>query len=907
MGFDRAQAVFEIPEWIQMKKVLSLAVVLGILLSTAPGIFAQKAKRGDLLGKQTGRRAAVADSRTAQQTEFDSGEAISAGKGALLSWKMKSEIANMGFRIYRRDGISLEFINSELVFGSASKAGRYPVFGEEYAYFDSNGTLGSVYQIEFVDLDGKSGFSLPIQAAYGQLPKLKGRSIPGMDDVRTGAKSGQLTSSALRMPKDLAAEIESQSFGSGDPDVHRWVMSRPGVRLDVKTEGIYRVSFAQLQAAGFDTSSNTANWQLYLRGAEQSINLDVNGQFIEFYGKGVDRVETDIQGYFLVTGDTAGKRMRPYVARPTNNSAVLTSYGQTFTFKERTIYLNSILNGDPENYFGRSISSSGATINFDLTGVDFNSPTSTIRIKVQGYSAGNHLVRVMLNGVEIDTFPGVAQFPFEMTKIIQTSLLKDAALGQGQNALNLTSIAPNGDFNLFDTLEISFQRKPLAQQKTLKAYTLNSRKSLLRGFPSADVRVFDISREHDPQIITNLPFHAVDGAFGVDLPAARGRAYFAVEDTGILSPHAIVAHDSEILSSSTHDAAFVVIAYKDFLTEANAWATYRANQGFTTKVVNVDEIYNEFNYGSLSSDSIESFLNYAYNNWQGQPQYVLLIGDASYDSRVYQSCASCGFFNYVPTRIVTTVFTETGSDESLADFNDDGLAEIPIGRIPAREGSQVTTALSKVANWEANLNNPLNRGALFAYDQPDGYDFETMSETLRDELPAGTAATMILRRYLPSPPDPPGTPDPQAQIDLLAAMNTGKYIVNYSGHGSAGVWAATSFFGNSNVPSLTNINNESIFTALTCLNGYFLSLGGTSLAENLLIANNGGAVVVWASTGLTTPDVQEIMARRFYNQIGQGDIPRVGDLIKDAKTVLAGGTDVRLSWALIGDPMLKVR
>ena len=168
--------------------------------------------------------------------------------------------------------------------------------------------------------------------------------------------------------------------------------------------------------------------------------------------------------------------------------------------------------------------------------------------------------------------------------------------------------------------------------------------------------------------------------------------------------------------------------------------------------------------------------------------------------------------------------------------------------------------------------------------------------------------TTMVRRGL-APPENEMTIDPNGPTNLITAMNTGKYIINYAGHGSTAAWVTTSFFGNPRVPELTNANNQSIFTMLTCLNGYFLNvnIASKSLSENLLDATNGGAVAVWSSTGLTTPDVQEIMATRFYNQLGAGNITRMGDLIRDAKTAIPGGTDVRLSWALIGDPMLKVR
>ena len=203
--------------------------------------------------------------------------------------------------------------------------------------------------------------------------------------------------------------------------------------------------------------------------------------------------------------------------------------------------------------------------------------------------------------------------------------------------------------------------------------------------------------------------------------------------------------------------------------------------------------------------------------------------------------------------------------------------------------------LNKTVLWENSLTAPLARGALFAYDLPIGYDFEAMSNRVASKLPADMPKVHVSRA------------EADANPKIVSAINTGKYIVNYTGHGASGTWAANAFFSLSHVPQLTNANSPSLFTMLTCLNGYFHSTQADSLAETLMKASNGGAVVAWASTGKTTPDVQEIMAARFFEKIGVGAIPRIGDLIKDAKTTLGGGSDVRLSWALMGDPMLKVR
>ena len=61
---------------------------------------------------------------------------------------------------------------------------------------------------------------------------------------------------------------------------------------------------------------------------------------------------------------------------------------------------------------------------------------------------------------------------------------------------------------------------------------------------------------------------------------------------------------------------------------------------------------------------------------------------------------------------------------------------------------------------------------------------------------------------------------------------------------------------------------------LTCLNGYFVE-PGTSFGESALFAPMAVRFAVWASSGLTTPDVQEIMAKRFYKNFPEGSIPRL--------------------------------
>jgi hypothetical protein len=248
---------------------------------------------------------------------------------------------------------------------------------------------------------------------------------------------------------------------------------------------------------------------------------------------------------------------------------------------------------------------------------------------------------------------------------------------------------------------------------------------------------------------------------------------------------------------------------------------------------------------------------------------------------------------------VDTVLSETASDDAIVDFNNDGLAEMAIGRIPARTSAMVTNAYNKTVTFEIlSATQNLSRGVIFHYDNPIGWDFQGMSNLMASQLPAGTNNVFVPRN------------DSSPNQALVNEINNGRYFFNFNGHGTATSFASGPNFVGANVSLLTNVNAPTVFTLLTCLNGYFHNVsftGSPSLAETLLNSSTGGAVASWASSGETTPDVQQLMGTHFYKKLGEGQITRLGDLIVDAKTVITAGRDVRLSWVLIGDPMLKVR
>lgn len=856
-----------------MKKLLVAAVMLLMVCGANLPIAAQKNNilNSNNIGKNPVKYAGL--------------EAYTDGRGVWLQWKTETETQNLGFRVYQMIGNSRELLNSGLISGAYLQAREEKLNAGSYSFFDRFGDADSTYIIESENLSGLRNNSRLVRTVLIEdLSKIAGISSEALQNQAVNAQPTTLRNSSI-LPKDLAAEVASTQ-ARPNPSNQLYIAAQPGVKINVKKEGIYRVAVETLRNSGFDTSAPANRWQLYVKGVEQAINVADDGSYIEFYGKGVDTLDADTQPYYLLVGTQNGKRMGSTFRRRVGSSVNSESYSQTFSYRERFSYSQNYLNGDDENFFGTVIRNTGANINFNLSGVDFTSPNSKIEVTVAGLTQVSHQTTATLNGTEL----GVLADSFGYGIDTKTFDIPTSVLREGVNTISVKTAA-SSDITLFGGVKISFARRYVAAQNQLSFFVPNYKASYVEGFSSPNIRVFDTTNSDNPLLINGLTIDSNNGSSRVYLPSNRGRVLLAVEDSAIMQPVSVVQNVPSTLSTPNHQADLVIISHGNWLAEANDWAVYRRSQGLTVEVVNIEDVFDEYNYGVLQPDAIRSFLQYAKGNWATPPSYVLLLGDATYDPKNY---LGLGGFNFVPTKLVDTIYTETGSDDTLADFNDDGLAEIAIGRIPVRNGATVTLVLNKIRTFELTVGQAPSRGALFASDLPNGYDFEGVSDRLCEQLPTGIPCVKVNR----------GQPD--AHNVLMNQLNAGKYLINYAGHGTSGVWATTDFFSFAHAAELTNAN-KSIFTMLTCLNGYFIN-SVDSLSEILLKNPNGGAVATWASSGLTTPDVQEIMATRYYNQIGiGGGITRMGDMVNDAKTTINFGRDVRLSWVLLGDPTMKVK
>jgi hypothetical protein len=374
------------------------------------------------------------------------------------------------------------------------------------------------------------------------------------------------------------------------------------------------------------------------------------------------------------------------------------------------------------------------------------------------------------------------------------------------------------------------------------------------------------------------------------------------------------------LSNGANGADYILITHKDLGWDGNGDAypwlnslvALREGQGLRVMVVNVEDIYNEFAYGITTPHAIKDFLSHAYDNWVSPaPQYVLLVGDSTYD---YKDNLNIGTINYVPTYLSWTEYMgETLTDDWFARVSgNDAVPDLYIGRLPAASEAQAAEMINKIVGYESTLNSKTweKNTLLVADDQTEYYEaiFEIMSNDVAALIPEGMNSPFT--EYLADYPDP---------VDLKATIkdkinNEGTLMVNYSGHGSVQIWTLDPVFEVGDVADLTNSTKLPFFVSMTCLTGFFgypESWDFPSMAEVLLRSANKGAVAAFMSTGMTQPGGQRILDTSLFEAIFKQDIRALGPAISMAKqTLLANGAefeDVSKTFLLFGDPATKLK
>jgi hypothetical protein len=649
------------------------------------------------------------------------------------------------------------------------------------------------------------------------------------------------------------------------------------VQISVDHEGWYSVPLSAMATLGLDTT-RPAKLHMSAEGAEQAV--EIKSGALQFYGLGLDTSATATRVYVVYKGTTRGTRIKLQDGSgdgpPTGDS-----FTDSVIRQDHTVYFASLLNGEASNFFGPLVSTVPLSQTIDVPKVS-GSEGAQVEVSVQGVTMGHHSIQVDLNGVAL----GLLSFDGQQ---LGEATFAAPRLAEGSNEVTLTS-GSAGDYGLVGAISVTYSRSYVATGDVLRFTVGGGTRVSVSGFSDPGVRMVDVTNSAAPVEVTpQVSLQGETYMAAAKIPGAGTRTVYAFAPAQV-QVAAAAADIPSSLRSPANAADLVIITTADLAPSLAPLTALREQQGLKVSVVDVQDVYDEFSFSEKDPSAIQAFLSYARGTWTTPPSYVLMFGDGTYDPRGWLG----GSADLIPIKLVDTTFMETASDTWFVDADSDGMADLPVGRIPVDDPSSAAAVVAKLVAYDAS-SAPAS--VVLAADQADGYDFPGGMDQLAGSVPEGVGVTSLVR--------PNG-----GNAELLAAVDAGPTVADYLGHGNVDSWAGA-WLSSVDAPDLSNASHPALFVSMTCLNAYFADPSLPSLGEALLDAP-GGAVAVWGSTGLGDPASELALNQALFGELFDAAAPgglapvRLGDALLAAQRA-APNAGLLATGVLLGDPTMVLR
>jgi len=840
------------------------------------------------------------------------GQDQSGARKVTLFWKTGGERHNLGFNIYREENGERVRVNSSLIAGSAllMTGGQPKHAAKTYTWIDSSTKSGAgAYWLEDVETNGTRSLHGPVTAS----------AASSSDDDANPSASLMLNQLNQAQPAALSGETShplEETRHDFQPSLAQRqkqfeIAAHPALKIAVKHEGWHQLNQAQLLQAGLNPNVDPALLHLYAEAVEIPIAITGatagpggfgSGATLAFYGTGINTPYSGMRVYWLREESTPGLRISQLPASTGANQPPA-SFPFSVELTPHTTYFSSLITSDGNNFFGALISTVADQETMQTPHLDPNAAMSpTLEIVLQGIIVGvPHDVSVALNGTTLGdiTFTGEDKGKWQIA--LPSGLLQD-----GSNSVTLT--AQNGDYDmsLVQSIRITYPHLYAADSDLLKFTGRAGDELKLTGFTSTPAVVLDIT---DPRMPVALTPQISGGTSTNNQFALQVQVPWSTTNSAGPSRHTLLVVASDRIASVAgvrpnhpshwHSAQLgsdiVMITPQAFAEALTPIIQAHHKEGLSSSLVLVDDLYDEFTFGEHNPWAIRNFLQTASKVWQKVPHYLLLNGRASLDPRNY---LGFGYLDFVPTKIVPTSAMMTASDDWFSDFNDSGLPTMATGRFPVSVTQEATLVAGKAAGYASQTTNgPWTSQALMVADVNDTENFTQDSQMVQAQLPKSIQATDVYATNLT------GT---QVEQAIVAGINSGQVLVNYSGHGSEDQWSGEDFFDNTVASSLTNGSSLPVFLIMDCLNGFFQDVYEQPLSVTLMLQQNGGAVAVLSSSSLNQAPPQTILDKLIVQGAFNVPYPTLGDAILKGKSAITD-VGVRKTFNLLGDPAMRIK
>jgi hypothetical protein len=356
---------------------------------------------------------------------------------------------------------------------------------------------------------------------------------------------------------------------------------------------------------------------------------------------------------------------------------------------------------------------------------------------------------------------------------------------------------------------------------------------------------------------------------------------------------------------------YIVIAHKDFYNAIMPLVEYRSRE-YLTKLVVIDDIYDDFSFGKFDPLAIKHFLHYTTENWSPYPKYVLLVGDATYDYK--NNLGKDNPPHFIPMYEYGTylsgspVFSRNLLYEG--EYVNFGQGEVMcLGRITVRTRQEVRDYVDKLITYETgDIIGPWAKRVILTADDEYAYGFENPSlhtgacERNKDVIP--DSLYDFVKIYMISyPPLGAGTTEKgNAREAFIREFNKGAILGLFYGHGNTHQLAHEILFLSPYIGRINSGRRTPFFYFGSCNVGRFDDSDYECLGEEFVRIPDGAIGTIAATAG-TSPSSNESIGRRLCANITDPDTT----LTMGECSVIARENYWYEQYLLIGDPATRFR
>lgn len=813
-------------------------------------------------------------------------QATSNGDNIYFNWQTATETANMGFNLYAQTGNGLQQLNQHLILSKEMSS----LQATDYS-FNADAGAGDIFYIEDIDVSGKTKRQGPF--ALGQTYGRKADEIPidwAAINAEHNAKAAERNAAATQ---DAQARIQRAATNSS---------SGPLLTLGVSQTGLYRVTYADLLAAGIDlTGANLTDIALVQGGVPVPINVVGSGglfdtdSYIEFYGQAIDTLYSKENIYSLHLDAALTSRANIDTTAP-SGTAVAT-YQETLNLDENNKY-DVVAPGESPWYDSLLMAYGGSTsksFNVDVDNYVSGSGPVTLAVNMWGGSQlppnPDHHVVVGFGGSTVAdvTFDGLVVLPLEVG-------LADDLVQNGANTLQISLPDDTGaawDIVAVDTYSLTYPRSFVAKADGQLTFTSSADSFQVDGLPGATVIVYRY--EANSGSLTQITGVTVSGSQGNYSATFAGsgseETYLVYSSEHLLTPVLKAARPYTDITSGTVD--YLMIAHADFIAGLAPLVAFHESNGLLVKVVDVADVYDQFSDGIFDPQAIKDYIQHAEANMD--VEYVLLVGG---DTSDYFNFLGLDSVSFIPSPYMSTVSPVNFApvDPLYVDVDGDLSPDMNLGRFPVRSDAELAAMIDKTLLYAAA---DYKETAVFSADILAERSFANISNEFAANLPASWS---IETAYL----DEQTVED--ARSTLIDSINGGVGLTSYVGHSGLSHWTWEGLFNADDASTLSNVGKPTAVTQWGCWNTYHVLPQYNTLGHQFMQGESGAAVVLGATT-LTHADSENLLGQAFMARVAQGGLT-IGEVLQLAKADVQSSTpdlrDIQLGYTLLGDPALAL-